>query len=73
MYHQTNTEITMKDLVANELQAVGFETKVKGDVVKVTLTTRKVSTLEVATALAQVFNEIEFTLITSFNGVIVLI
>ena len=62
-------------IVAEELKNMGFDTKIilKNMCVKVTLKNRKPSKMEVETALEQIFDEIKFNLITSFDGIIIVL
>lgn len=59
----------MINLVANELKQAGFKVKTSGQSVKVSLNSRKISTMEVKIALDQIFEEIEFTVQSTSNGV----
>ena len=60
------------NLVANELHEMGFRTKVfASNAVQVTLTNRKVSTMEVIDALEQAFDVIQFRTVSTVDGVLV--
>lgn len=62
------------NLVANELHNSGFRTKVlTGNAVQVSLTSRKVSTIEVKYALDQLFEDINFTVKSLVDSVLVII
>ena len=66
--------MTHSNLVADELHNVGFATKIKRTgAVKVTLSNRKVYKPEVQECLELLFEGISFTLIQSFNGVLVVV
>ena len=60
-----------QNLVANELSNAGFKAEIFGDSVIVTLTNRKVSQMEVETALDQIFDGNVFDCTSIANGVLV--
>ena len=60
------------NLVANELHEMGFRTKVfTSNAVTVKLSNRKVSQMEVQTALLQAFDVIQFKLCSLTDGILV--
>lgn len=60
------------NLVADELHSAGFRTKVlTSNGVIVSLISRKVSTMEVETALDQIFDGIDFHCQSTIDGVLV--
>jgi len=66
--------MTHTQLTATELKNIGFETEIfTSETVIVSLTSRKVSKMEVETALNQIFDSIEFKLQSTNNGVMVTI
>jgi sensor domain CHASE-containing protein len=59
-------------VVENELFNKGFKARVVvGQMVEVSLSNRKVSQMEVRQALEETFEEIEFSLANTANGVLV--
>lgn len=63
---------TQANLVANEMQSAGFVAKATiGAAVQVSLTNRKVSRIEVETALGQLFSGIEFDCQSATGSIIV--
>ena len=62
------------NLVATELHDAGFSTKViTGDTVKVSLSNRKPSTMEVWITLREIFEDITFTVKSSVDSVLVIV
>lgn len=59
------------NLISNELENAGFKTEVIGNSIKISLSNRKVNTIETRIALNQIFEKISFKLHTSSNGVLV--
>ncbi len=60
------------NLIANELHAVGFRTKVVcSNAVAVSLTSRKVSTMEVEAAFDKIFERRDFEINQTVNGVLI--
>lgn len=63
----------MTNLVANELRNKGFKIRVYGKAIEVSLSSRKVSQMEVEIALSQTFDDIRFAFQSTSLGVLVMV
>jgi len=65
--------MTHSNLVANELKSAGFRTRViTSNAVEVSLTSRKISTLEVSYATDQIFSEVQFNFTATNNANVII-
>ena len=69
---KTGEKMRNANLIADELHNAGFRTKVvTSTAVKVSLTSRTISTIEVETALGQIFDNAKYNLRSLLGEVIV--